>query len=404
MQPGGHIPGSRSPSIIRNDVRRVLLLLAAWVLAAVAAQPVAAAGWGIQPVPKPAHSGDAELLGVSCTSRSNCFAVGFRDLRPTNDPVPLVEHWSGAAWSTEPTATSTPSGWSGWLSAVSCASRTACVAVGLSYSDRAQPGPLAERWDGSSWSIERVPHLGNAEALDGVSCASSTDCLAVGYGRSSVAAYWNGTRWSAENVRFGDPAGRPNALTSVSCSSGNCATVGWDNVGLCGQDGYDSYFSIPILGFRTDRGWALRRHPNLVCSNAGDSYSGYTVDGVSCASPVACTAVGSAIYHWDGHRWSVQAAPVDAGELRGVSCPSANACTAVGSRIYSWKGLGWSSLHIPLPVHAAAPELNGVTCLSRAWCVAVGSYVDGALNNSMLVESLGVGVTPASQANTASER
>jgi len=349
----------------------------------------AAADWTIEPVPKPAHSGNTELTGVSCTSRSDCFAVGFRDVPPTNDPVPLVEHWNGSAWTTGHTPTPATPGWSGWLSAVSCATRRACLAVGLSYSDRSRPGPFAERWDGSSWSIERLPHLPNAEALDGVSCASSTDCIAVGYGRSSVAAHWNGTRWSAENIHFGDPAGRPNALTSVSCATGNCAAVGWDNVGVCGEDGEGSFYSIPVFGFWTGGGWLLRRQPDLVCSNGGDSYGGDTVDSVSCASPVACTAVGSAVYRWDGERWSLQV--IGADELRGVSCPSTNACIAVGSRIYAWDGLRWSSVRTPLPAHARVPELDGVACLSRAWCVAVGSYEDSRGMDHMVVDSIGGG-------------
>ena len=186
-------------------VRQVLLLFGAGVVAAAAAQSAAAAGWSIEPVPKPPNSGDTELSGVSCTSTRACVAVGWRDVPATNDPVPLVERWNGSTWSTEHTPMSNTAGWSGSLSAVSCASSSACVAVGLSYGDNSSSGPFAERWDGSSWSIERIPQLGDAEALDGVSCASSTDCTAVGYGKSSVAAHWNGTRWSAREHSFRRP-------------------------------------------------------------------------------------------------------------------------------------------------------------------------------------------------------
>ena len=381
-------------------VRQVLLLFGAGVVAAAAAQSAAAAGWSIEPVPKPPNSGDTELSGVSCTSTRACVAVGWRDVPATNDPVPLVERWNGSTWSTEHTPMSTTAGWSGWLSAVSCASSRACVAVGLSYGDNSSSGPFAERWDGSSWSIERIPQLGDAEALDGVSCASSTDCTAVGYGKSSVAAHWNGTRWSAQSIHFGDPDGRPNALTSVSCTPSSCAAVGWDNVGLCGGD-VDSFYSVPVLGLWTDRSWSLRRHPNLVCSNSSDPAGGYTVNGVSCTSPGACTAVGTAVYRWEGHRWSIQPGPTGADGLNGVSCTSSNACTAVGSRIYAWNGLDWSSVRIPLPAQATAPELAGVSCLSRSSCVAVGSYLDPALNGFMLVESIGIGATPANPARRA---
>jgi hypothetical protein len=365
------------------------------------AQSAVAAGWAVQPVPKPARSGATGLSGVSCTSTNSCVAVGWRDVSPANDPVPLVEHWNGSAWSTEQTPSSTASGWAGWLSAVSCASTGACVAVGLSYSDVSRPYPLAERWDGSSWSIERIPHLGDAEALDGVSCASSTDCIAVGYGRSSVATHWNGTRWSAQNIHFGDPGARPNALASVSCTLGSCAAVGWDNVGLCGEDDYNNYYSVPVLGFWTNRNWSLRRHPDLVCSNGGNDHGGYTLDGVSCTSSTACTAVGTGVYRWDGGRWSAQPAPIGADELSGVSCTSTSACTAVGPNIYTWSGLHWSSVRIPRPAHVTTAALSSVSCMSPESCVAVGGYEDRRGRNLLLIDSIGVGAAPVKRARRA---
>lgn len=364
-----------------RPVRQLMLLVGAGVVVAAVARPAAAAGWSIQPVPTPAHSHETGLNAVSCASTRDCVAVGFQDRSVTNDPVPLVERWRGSNWSTEPTPTPGAPGWSGWLSSVSCPSTSACVAVGLAYSAESRPRPLVERWDGSSWSVERISRLGDAEALDGVSCASSTDCMAVGYGRSSVAAHWNGARWRAQDVEFGDPAGRPNALAGVSCTPGTCAAVGWDNVGLCGGD--RSFYSVPILGSWTEQLWSLRRHPNLACANDAGDTGGYVMNAVSCTSPVACTAVGNGVSRWDGRRWSIQPAPIGADTLDGVSCTSTDACTAVGSGVYAWSGHRWSSVRI-----AFAGELTGVSCPSHALCVAVGSYIDNA-GDHLLVASEG---------------
>jgi hypothetical protein len=384
-------------------VREVKVLAGVGAVAAAVAQSAGATGWAIQPVPDPAHSSDSDLSGVSCASTRDCVAVGFRDLPVTDDPLPLVEHWNGSTWSAEHTPASNAAGWSAWLSAVSCPSKSACLAVGLSYSDDSSPGPLVERWDGSSWSIERTTDLGNGEALDGVSCASSIDCMAVGFGRSTAAAHWNGTRWRAQDLHFGDPGGRPNALTSVSCMPGMCAAVGWDNVGSCGGD--HEFYSLAVLGFWTEQRWSLRRHPNLACSNGGGDPGGYVMNGISCASPVTCTAVGDGVYRWDGRRWSIQAAPIGSGTLDGVSCPSTDACTAVGSGVYTWNGRRWSGEGIPLPANATGPELTGVSCPSRASCVAVGSSIDSFVTVHPLVESIGMGATPANrQANATSER
>ena len=363
-----------------KPVRQLMLLVGVGAVVAAVARSAAAAGWSIQPVPTPAHSNETGLNAVSCASKRDCVAVGFQDRSVTNDPVALVEHWNGSTWSIEQTPTPGAPVRSGWLSAVSCASTSACVAVGLSYGADSKPRPLVERWDGSSWSVQRLPRLGDAEALDGVSCASSTDCMAVGYGRALVAAHWNGARWRAQRISFRDRAGRPNALAGVACTPGRCVAVGWDNVGLCGAD--QSFYSVPIFGSWTEQVWSLRRQPNLACASDADS-GGHVMNAVSCTSSVACTAVGSGVSRWDGRRWSIQPAPIGTDVLGGVSCPATNACTAVGSGIYEWNGRRWSSVRIRF-----AGELTGVSCPSRASCVAVGSYIDNG-GDHLLVASKG---------------
>jgi hypothetical protein len=336
------------------------------------------------------------------------MAVGQSVIPSTDEPIPLVEHWNGSNWSIQRTPLHPSSDWSGGLSGVSCTSSGACIAVGFGYSEiSGRLGPLAERWNGSSWSIQRTPQLADGDQFDDVSCVSSTACTAVGgNGLDTIAERWDGHRWWAQGIHFGGTGEGPDALTSVSCMTGRCAAVGWDNIGLCGEDGYSDYSvpvlgSVPMLGFWADRRWSLRRHPDLACSNGG----GNLLNGVSCPSQEACTAVGTAVYRWDGHRWSVQQVPLSGDELTGVSCPSTNACTAIGSRIYTWNGHDWSSIQIPRPADAVARELAGVSCPSRASCVAVGSYFDHTLNGFSLVESIGVGATPAKparQANTES--
>jgi hypothetical protein len=74
------------------------------------------------------------------------------------------------------------------LQSVSCASPTDCTAVGsctavAHYNNRAgRELTLVERWDGTSWSIQRTPNPVRASksSLTGVSCASPTVCTAVG--------------------------------------------------------------------------------------------------------------------------------------------------------------------------------------------------------------------------------
>ena len=388
-------------------LRQVVLLVGVGVVAAAGAQSAAATGWSIQRAPSPAHS-DSSLSGVSCTSTSNCVAVGQSFRRSTGEEIPLVEDWNGSTWSIQRTPIPLPK-WTGWLSGVSCTSSNSCTAVGGGYSEVARTiVPLAERWNGSSWTIQSTPQPADARQFFSVSCVSSTACIAVGGdGIAVTAERWDGHRWRAQNVHFGDPGERPDELASVSCTPGRCAAVGWDNVGVCGgfdDDGYgpSPYGSLPVLGFWTDRGWSLQRHPNVGCSNSGGN-GGNLLSGVACTSPVACTAVGTVVYRWDGHRWSIQPARIGGDDLNAVSCPSTNACTAVGYRIHTWNGLHWSNVRTPTPADALDDQFSGVSCPARGSCVVVGSYADSALKVFVLVESLGMGRDRPAWASAVSE-
>jgi hypothetical protein len=257
-----------------------------------------------------------------------------------------------------------------------------------------EEGPLAERWNGSSWSLQRPPDPDYAWDFDGVSCVSSTECVAVGGGEEPIAERWDGRQWSVQTTHFGEALS--SGLLGVSCPSRTaCAAVGADDVGLCSDDygsDYSDYY-VEVFGLWTSGRWALRPHPNIPCSGSGDDGGGDGLAAVSCTSPTACTAVGSEIYRWNGSRWSIQPGGIGTDVLSGVSCTSPDACTAVGSHIYTWNGHDWSSLPIPWPAHAAAATLNSVSCVSPDSCVAVGTYANRAGRNFPLVESLGIGTT-----------
>jgi hypothetical protein len=137
--------------------------------------------------------------------------------------------------------------------------------------------------------------------------------------------------------------------------------------------------------------WSVVPSPN-------PGFNGSVLNGVSCVSAAACTAVGS--YHgsggtviesWNGTSWSVVPSPSPAGGyLSGVSCVSKAACTAVGyyvgklyqtTLIESWNGTSWSVVPSPNP----GPTWNvlaGVSCVSVTACTAVGGDSNGTLIES----------------------
>jgi hypothetical protein len=187
---------------------------------------------------------------------------------------------------------------------VSCASSRACTAVGHSDVPRLDGGPsppqqLAERWNGVRWAIQTTPSVAENTDLTGVSCPSRRLCTAVGIWSSLegppelFAERWNGVRWASQDTPTPADAAGVN-ISGVSCASNDaCTAVGQ-------QVGPGALFADRWNG----ASWAIQSPP----SPAGTSTSDGTLSGVSCASPSACTAVGSGAdaEQWNGVTWSIQ--------------------------------------------------------------------------------------------------
>jgi hypothetical protein len=130
-----------------------------------------------------------------------------------------------------------PVGGGGGFNTVSCASASACTAVGLAVSNSGAQTSLAERWNGTRWSIQGTPNPAVAFqiSLDGVACPAPSWCTAVGdYGvtgtgaeRVTLGLQWRGTMQgplgSSARPRLGFKcAGFPAAQRSLAAGCG-CA-------------------------------------------------------------------------------------------------------------------------------------------------------------------------------------
>src|SRR5580704_4257949 len=188
------------------------------------AQARTSTGWRIQATPAPAGAVFSNLFGVSCPAADSCTAVGYYT-DAARHIHPLAERWNGTSWSIQ--AVPSPAGQpaSGFF-AVSCTAANACTAVGAQTGSTGITASLAERWNGTSWTIQAVPSTGGslASELLAVSCTKATSCTAAGSvidsSQASVplAVGWNGTSWSIQPVP--SPAGSPGSgLSGVSCSS-----------------------------------------------------------------------------------------------------------------------------------------------------------------------------------------
>jgi hypothetical protein len=326
------------------------------------------------------------LNGVSCTAAGTCSAVGDY-INDTGTQETLAERETGGDWVVQPTPTR-PGGTTSTLSAVSCATGSACAAVGEycnspHCSEVDADVPLAETWDGSKWAIVPVPDppgTSNSQ-LDAVSCATPTSCIAVGYQQAEggtvlftpLIEAWNGSSWAIEHAPT--PPGSADArLAGVSCSSpAACTAVG-------SFSDMSSNLTEPFVEVWDGSSWALQT------PSAGGT--GGRLNGVACVAPGSCVAVGSAyvggralIETSAGSTWSATKPPGGEASLAGVSCYAKEACLAVGqgTRSATMLALGsdgnaWTAQDVPVLNGATSGQFNGVFCPAGGRCVAVGSF------------------------------
>ena len=132
-----------------------------------------------------------ELLEVSCSSPTFCVTTGLYNDTSGNDSG-LIDTYASGSWSatTAPVpgdALSTGTGHATFLSSVSCATSTACVAVGFYPVTGGGQRGLINMLSGGSWSALATPLPGNAEPVQGgnqlqtVSCPTPTFCMASGF-------------------------------------------------------------------------------------------------------------------------------------------------------------------------------------------------------------------------------
>jgi hypothetical protein len=350
--------------------------------------------WTVDSSPNVGSSG-SYLNSVSCLSGDHCTAVGsYVDVANGDFNEGLIETWNGMAWTLAPTTPSIADG--SVLLGVSCASDTACIAVGYSNDEGSEP--LTEQWNGTTWSVSPIPPTYAIGILFGISCSTSDFCFAVGYSGESglpeqgAVEEWNGSAWSAV-------ATPPNADTDVQLSDVACPTTS----------------ACRLVGYQTDGGAnsGLTESWNgsdwLLTATSVARVSSDLLTGVSCVSSSFCMAVGyftpnggSAEWltlMWNGTQWSVVAGPTSLSgptTLNGVDCLTSTWCVAVGTLadpttatfdglIAVWNGRSWARASSPVST-SARDQLDAVSCRSTASCTAVGSSEVGIGPFETLIE------------------
>jgi hypothetical protein len=370
--------------------------------------PAAAGSWSIVPSPNTDPTQYNQLFGVACPSASDCWAAGYYYNGSRSQT--LIEHWDGSSWSIVPSPNSSTSE-SNFLLGITCASATDCWAVGHHDSgDVAVFVTLIEHYDGTSWSVVSSPNVTEAQDNEfrSVTCTSSVDCWTVGYysiGNPALGTiitqtlieHWDGASWIVVNSPNSSPA-ENNALNSVTCASAaNCWAVGNSSSQVNG--------SLSLIERYDGISWTIVSSPNPSPTN-------YNIPlGVTCMSATDCLLAGyyseasatqSLIEHYDGASWnlisSANTSSTQSNFPFAIACTSATDCWTVGfyygfpgGNIYTlidhYDGASWSVVDSPNPPPNSAGQygdfLWGVTCTSTTDCWAVGYYfnVNGVFQN-----------------------
>jgi hypothetical protein len=176
---------------------------------------LAATGWTVETVP--ATGNNVLLLGASARTSTDAWAVGEQFGGAGQAPPPPVSYrWDGTGWSLIPTPTL---GVSSALRGVSASTATDAWAVGFSLLGRRDYGTLIEHWNGAAWSVNSsLVETGGFAELTGVADISPTDAWAAGVdGSGGLIENWDGKTWSS--VTLPDPNFTPGTGQSIAASS-----------------------------------------------------------------------------------------------------------------------------------------------------------------------------------------
>lgn len=377
----GVCKGAGTLRLLIRVLTRSTVLVA--VLAGVPSSAFAASGWQTQNPPAPSGASGSTDYGIACRSSTFCMTAGWYQTSGGADEA-SADRWNGRTW-----AVSKVPGVGGAVGTeldggVSCASSKACVAVGDWQPTASTYSPLGASWNGTTWSVHKAPSLKgwSRQFFLGVSCWASNGCLAVGFASKSsknsvLADEWTGGSWKALTPSV--PAGASgDTLTSVSCAAvASCVAVGDKIVGGV---------PYPLIERWSNGKWSI---PGVSTTSA------MHLDSVSCTSAEHCMVTGARSNGSGGFtplsavltstKWTLvpMPDPFPAGddvEPMGLSCSAASMCAAAGQEGYvsgfleTWNGSRWKVA--PLPLQASQFVLWSASC-TKSSCDAAGQETGG---------------------------
>lgn len=295
-----------------------------------------------QTVPSPSVSNAYNhLTGVAGATANDVWAVGYTIDDSTNNWQALILHWNGSHWTIVPGAALGTS-YNALTRVVAVASNDVW-AVGYNGTDVIFH-TLIEHWDGHSWTAVPTPAPGTYDALYGVTAIGANDVWATGYYKEgdftyeSLTLHWNGRAWIEVESPNTTEYNWFNGVTALSAN--NVWAVGYEY-----EDGGNA-IAHPLIQHWNGTEWSVVASPHVPdghYTNLSDAASISSNDMVSVGTSTDINEnFDPLIEQWDGHAWTLAAAP----EILGMSTTVLTAVAADKTGGY-W-AVGWALRPSPL--------------------------------------------------------
>jgi hypothetical protein len=235
--------------------------------------------WTQVPSPNVSGATQNDLVAVRGTSATNVWAVGYHNTSSNVDQT-LIEHWNGTSWKVVPTPDPSGPDLDQELTGVSGSSASDAWAVGFYYTGGLDKSMILH-WNGSSWKQVTSPNPGSQGTfLFGVRSTSATNAWAVGSSYNGTAdktliVHWDGSAW--KQIKSPNPGGATEN-SDLSAVAATTTTDAW------AVGDYDTGAGTRTLALHWDgSAWAQAATPNLGGSSIDDTF---TAVGASTAGNV----------------------------------------------------------------------------------------------------------------------
>ena len=314
------------------------------------------------------------LLTITCSSISDCIAIGVNDV---GDWVAVYTTNEWISWGTSAPLLSSNADFH--FPDTACASSLDCVVVGELYtSSTGYTGLVSSTTNGGqSWSAPQ--DISGTEYLYGVACPSPSECVAVGSSYEGTGGVAITASIVANTITWSQPSAVSgvSGLNSVSCpSSTMCVAVGYED-GNLGD-------SMAVSGSIDTASGVIAWSPPVVIEPGNGGQAGF--GSISCATTTTCMAVALNFSSSNevvfasttngGASWPTTGTIAGSGGQGFVSCSTASFCA-----VASLSGLYYGTTSTPTTSVVCPPGtyLGVVTGESNASASPDGVYFGGIM-------------------------